>query len=60
MGSIQLGIQQSVGNLGSSQKRDLLPEDFEALETFQFPNKGGNNTSPHSFPVSKQGRKQYL
>merc|ERR1719500_2333439 len=50
MGSIQLGIQQSVGNLGSSPKRDLLPEDFQALETSQFPSEGGNNTLPHSFP----------
>merc|ERR1719341_2812257 len=49
MGSIQLGIRQSVGNLGSSPKRDLLPKDFEALETSQFPSKGGNY-STHSFP----------
>merc|ERR1719341_1150886 len=49
MGSIQLGIRQSVGNLGGSPKRDLLPKDFKALETSQFPSKGGNY-SPHSFP----------
>merc|ERR1719341_685668 len=49
MGSIQLGIRQSVGNLGGSPKRDLLPKDFKALETSQFPSKGGNY-STHSFP----------
>merc|ERR550517_858545 len=49
MGSIQLGIQQSIGSLGSSPG-DLLPKDFEALETSQFPSEGGNNTLPHSFP----------
>merc|ERR1719234_2170417 len=50
MGSIQLGIQHSVGSLGSSPDGDLLPKDFEALESSQFPSKGGNNTLPHSFP----------
>merc|ERR1719234_1099130 len=49
MGSIQLGIQHSVGSLGSSTG-DLLPNNFEALETSQFPSEGGNNTLPHSFP----------
>jgi len=49
MGSIQLGIQHTVGSLGSSPG-DLLPKDFEAVETSQFPSEGGNNTLPHSFP----------
>merc|ERR1712032_42337 len=49
MGSIQLGIKQSVGILGSSPG-DLLPKDFEALETSRFTSEGGNNTLPHSFP----------
>merc|ERR1719234_270240 len=50
MGSIQLGIEHSVGSLGSSPDGDLLPKDFEALETSQFPSEGGNNTLAHSFP----------
>jgi len=50
MGSIQLGIKQSVGSLGSSTKRHLLPKDFELLETSKFPSEGGNNTLAHSFP----------
>jgi len=50
MGSIQLGIQHSVGSLGSIPDGDLLAKDFEALETSQFPSKGGNNTLAHSFP----------
>merc|ERR1712032_444930 len=45
MGSIQLGIKQSVGILGSSPG-DLLPKDFEALETSRFTSEGGNNTLP--------------
>merc|ERR1719234_562636 len=49
MGSIQLGIEHSVGSLGSSPG-DLLPKDFMALETSQFPSEGRNNTLPHSFP----------
>merc|ERR1719234_364420 len=49
MGSIQLGIEHSVGSLGSSTG-DLLPKDFEALETSRFPSEGGNNTPAHSFP----------
>merc|ERR1719234_192604 len=50
MGSIQLGIQHSVGSLGSSPDGDLLPMDFEAIETSRFPSEGGNNTLAHSFP----------
>merc|ERR1719239_2048565 len=49
MGSIQLGIQQSVQSLGSSPG-DLIPKDFEALEISQFPSEGGNYTPAHSFP----------
>jgi len=49
MGSIQLGIEHSVGSLGSSPG-DLLPKDFMALETSRFPSEGRNNTLPHSFP----------
>ena len=36
MGSIQLGIQQSVGNLGCQEDRDLLHEDFYTVETVIF------------------------
>jgi len=50
MGSIQRGIQQSVGGLASSRERDLLMKDFEALDTSQFPSKGGHQTPAHSFP----------
>jgi len=50
MGSIQVGIQQSVGSLGSTPERNLLPNDFEALETYQFPSKGGVQTPAHTFP----------
>jgi len=50
MGSIQRGIQQSVGGLAGSPERDLLMKDFEALETSQFPSKGGQQTPAHSFP----------
>merc|ERR1719239_435625 len=49
MGSIQLGIQQSVRSFGSSPG-DLLPKDFEALEISQFPSEGGNYTLANSFP----------
>jgi len=50
MGSIQRGIQQSVGGLASSPERDLLMKDFQTLETSEFPAKGGPQTPAHSFP----------
>lgn len=49
MGSIQLGIHDSVGGLAKYPERDLLMHDFMTLETSQFPNKGGHQTPGHPY-----------
>merc|ERR1719283_337200 len=45
MGSIQLGIHDSVGGLAKYPERDLLMQDFMSVETSQFPSKGGHQRS---------------
>lgn len=37
MAAIQLGIGQSITNLASRPKRDLLLQDFSIVETVSFP-----------------------
>jgi len=49
MGSIQLGIHDSVGGLAKYPERDLLMHDFMTVETSQFPNKGGHQTPGHPY-----------
>merc|ERR1719431_714117 len=49
MGSIQLGIHDSVGGLAKYPERDLLMHDFMTLETSHFPNKGGHQTPGHPY-----------
>ena len=54
MGSIQLGIQQSVGNLGSQEDRDLLHEDFYTVETVVFSRDGTLQKTPaHNYTQFK-------
>ena len=54
MGSIQLGIQQSVGNLASQEDRDLLHEDFYTVETVVFSRDGSLQKTPaHNFSQFK-------
>lgn len=54
MGSIQLGIQQSVGNLGSQEDRDLLHEDFYTVETVIFSRDGTLQKTPaHNYSQFK-------
>jgi len=54
MGSIQLGIQQSVGNLGSQEDRDLLHEDFYTVETVVFSRDGSLQKTPaHNYSQFK-------
>ncbi|XP_031633381.1 phosphatidylinositol 4-phosphate 5-kinase type-1 alpha isoform X13 [Contarinia nasturtii] len=49
MGSIQLGIQHTVGSLASKPKRDLLMNDFWELETISFPPDGSSLTPAHHY-----------
>jgi len=49
MGSIQLGIHDSVGGLAKYPERDLLMQDFMSVETSQFPTKGGHQTPGHPY-----------
>lgn len=37
MGAIQLGIANTVGSLASRPKRDILVQDFQTIETVNFP-----------------------
>jgi len=54
MGSIQLGIHQSVGNLASQEDRDLLHEDFYTVETVVFSRDGSLQKTPaHNFSQFK-------
>lgn len=46
MGSIQLGIQQSVGNLASQEERDLLHADFYTVDTVTFSRDGALEKTP--------------
>lgn len=49
MGSIQLGIHDSVGGLAKYPERDLLMQDFMTVETTQFPRNGSKRTPAHSY-----------
>ena len=49
MGSIQLGIQASIGGLANSPERDILMQDFRTVETTQFPKNGSKQTPAHSY-----------
>ncbi|XP_055374548.1 phosphatidylinositol 4-phosphate 5-kinase type-1 alpha isoform X3 [Condylostylus longicornis] len=49
MGSIQLGIQHTVGSLASKPKRDLLMMDFWEIESIIFPPEGSTLTPAHHF-----------
>lgn len=49
MGSIQLGVHDSVGGLAMYPERDLLMHDFMTIVLTQFPNKGGSQTPGHSY-----------
>ncbi|EDV35976.1 uncharacterized protein Dana_GF12741 [Drosophila ananassae] len=49
MGSIQLGIQHTVGSLASKPKRDLLMNDFWEMETIAFPPDGSSITPAHHY-----------
>lgn len=37
MSAIQLGIANSIGSLASMPTRDILLQDFEVIETVNFP-----------------------
>ncbi|XP_002004266.2 LOW QUALITY PROTEIN: phosphatidylinositol 4-phosphate 5-kinase type-1 alpha [Drosophila mojavensis] len=49
MGSIQLGIQHTVGSLANKPKRDLLMNDFWEMETIAFPPDGSSLTPAHHY-----------
>ncbi|XP_055849036.1 phosphatidylinositol 4-phosphate 5-kinase type-1 alpha [Episyrphus balteatus] len=49
MGSIQLGIQHTVGSLASKPKRDLLMNDFWEIESINFPPDGSSITPAHHY-----------
>ncbi|XP_039284632.1 phosphatidylinositol 4-phosphate 5-kinase type-1 alpha-like [Nilaparvata lugens] len=49
MGSIQLGIQHTVGGLVSKPERDILMQDFMTVEIISFNPKGSNNTPAHPY-----------
>ena len=54
MGSIQLGIAQSVGNLASQEDRDLLHADFCTEETVVFSRDGTlQKTMAHNYSQFK-------
>lgn len=49
MGSIQLGIQHTVGSLASKPRRDLLMNDFWEIESILFPPDGSTITPAHHY-----------
>ena len=49
MGSIQLGIQASIGALAKYPERDLLMQDFMEVETTHFSKHGSKQTPAHSY-----------
>lgn len=49
MGSIQLGIQASIGGLTKYPERDLLMQDFMEVETTHFSKHGSKQTPAHSY-----------
>jgi len=49
MGSIQLGIQYSIGAMSRCDERDLLMQDFMTVETVAFPKTGSSTTPAHSY-----------
>ncbi|XP_055919494.1 phosphatidylinositol 4-phosphate 5-kinase type-1 alpha isoform X2 [Eupeodes corollae] len=49
MGSIQLGIQHTVGSLASKPKRDLLMMDFWEIESISFSPEGSSLTPAHHY-----------
>jgi len=49
MGSIQLGIHDSVGGLAKYPERDVLMHDFMKVETCHFPGKGGHQSPAHTY-----------
>jgi len=49
MGSIQLGIQASIGGLANSPDRDILMQDFRTVETTPFPKNGSKQTPAHPY-----------
>jgi len=49
MGSIQLGIQASIGGLAKHPERDLLMQDFMEVETTHFSKHGSKQTPAHSY-----------
>ena len=49
MGSIQLGIQASIGALAKYPERDLLMQDFQEVEITQFSKHGSKQTPAHSY-----------
>ncbi|KAL3054980.1 hypothetical protein OYC64_017826 [Pagothenia borchgrevinki] len=49
-GSIQLGIEYTVGNLSSKPERDVLMQDFYVVESIFFPREGSNLTPAHHSP----------
>jgi len=54
MGSIQLGIRNSVGNLNCQEDRDLLHADFYTVETVVFPRDGSLQKTPaHNYSQFK-------
>jgi len=54
MGSIQLGIQNSVGNLTAQEDRDLLHADFYTIETVVFSRDGSLQKTPaHNYSQFK-------
>jgi len=50
MGSIQLGLKQSVSKYASASQRKLVNDDFNTSDIFKFPSKGGNWKTAHGFP----------
>ena len=49
MGSIQLGVQQTVSGLAKLPDRDLLIKDFKPIETVTFEKDGNQRTPAHSY-----------
>uniref|UniRef100_A0A5S6QE17 PIPK domain-containing protein n=1 Tax=Trichuris muris TaxID=70415 RepID=A0A5S6QE17_TRIMR len=49
MGAIQFGIANSVGSLARKPERDLLLQDFEFIESVNFPAEGTHTTPSHPY-----------
>ncbi|EDQ89244.1 uncharacterized protein MONBRDRAFT_25486 [Monosiga brevicollis MX1] len=53
MSAIQMGIRQSIGYVMQRRKRDILVQDFDEVESQNYPREGTSTTPAHHFESFK-------